>query len=763
MSFSFRSMFQAHPSSRQDADSSMPGNLQSAFSTPAQNPPSNMAAIAPPLNAATPFGAPLFKLAQEESVHATPLQQSPFSVSPSSSTSVPLTVADILPLLPPQIARHGALPMGQPVAVSPQVLNEALRGGQAALPIFEIYRICPALFQTPISPQDPRVIPLPTSKLPYLIAATTQATTPTAQPSKKDSPFAMLAPGQEAPAAALASTPSGMMLPPRRQGPPPPLAHVLSRETAAPQLLLPGQSTVDASAFSMSPTAAGESQTNAPTYASKGLPLTASSFGLNQPPAPTASTFGQAIAPSSAHSLHQEPRAAATVSPFTKVPQAAPIQSPFGQAPASANPIQSPLGSLFGAKAAPTGEPAPDVAPTRSAKPLPNVLAPSTNAALIRICLSNLLKGYTSAELGFDPSVVPSWITTALPSAKIQELASSQLPVAELGLLIDGITDIGFRNVLDKAKRDFRLRILREDLQTAMSGVSVPQHLPNQPSLGAAPILSQIMRQEEPLNTTPSSLMASPAVALADLSIPGTNSPFLAPPTQQADAHPNFQASAFTPSFGTAMPRSAIQPSDFGMPEATIQPLPSKTIASFAKSASEQTKPLFTFQPQQPTEQASFESQKLETSATIKSSEQEPQISLLQPLLSKSNQPQVFKTPQAFLTEPEECSQPTALQPADSYPITETTVTVPESQQESASAHSSFALMKSSNLMEEGFTSDQLLGGKPNLEQSWRAADVVAASGPTDQLRLLKLASINHQELIFPKKRRQGLLLLNLD
>lgn len=41
--------------------------------------------------------------------------------------------------------------------------------------------------------------------------------------------------------------------------------------------------------------------------------------------------------------------------------------------------------------------------------------------------------------------------------------------------------------------------------------------------------------------------------------------------------------------------------------------------------------------------------------------------------------------------------------------------------------------MKSSNPMEEGFTSDQLLGRQPSLEQSWSAAAVAAASGPLDQ------------------------------
>jgi len=748
MSFSFRSMFQTNPDSRQDADPAMPRNLQSAFSTPAQSPPSHMSASAPPLNAASPFGAPLFKFAQGEVIHTASLQQSPFAVSLSSRTSVPLTVADLLPLLPPEIARHGALPMEQPVAVSPQVLNEALRGGQAALPIFEIYRVCPALFQTPISPQDPRMIPLPTSKLPYLIAATTQASTMTAQPAISASPFAMPVPSQEAPASVMTAAPSGMILPPRRQGPPPPLADVPNREATAPQLSLPGQTAKAAPAFPMSPFAAVGSQINQITYESQALPLTASSFGQSQQPTPTASPFGQAIAPASAHSYGQKPQTGLAPSPYAQMSKAASAQSPFGQAPASANPMQSPLGSLFGANAVPTGEPAPDVAPARLAQPhgRPMASAPSASGPLVRICLANLLKSYTSTELGFDPIVVPGWITTALPSVMIQELASSQMPVAQLGLFIDGITDIGFRNVLNTAKRDFQLRILAEDLQTAMAGASAPQAVPNLTSLGApqfqvaAPALSQPIMQAEPLNAILSAQIPPPPATLADLSIPGTNSPFLAPPAQHADASPSVQPSPFTPSFGTAIPTSATQVSGFGMPVAALQPLTPKTIDPFAQSTPAQTKPFFTLPPHQPAtpaafqpRQASSESQNLEASATVKASEQEPRISFFQPPSSHPNQPEVFKAPQAFLTQPEEQTQPTAPQQDASFLITETTVIPPERQQESTSAHSGFALMKSSNPMEEGFTSDQLLGRKPSLDQGWSAAPVAAASNPMDQ------------------------------
>lgn len=749
MRFSFRALFQAHPDNAQDAELSMPGNLQPAHSKPAQNPSTAMTACAPPLNSVSPFRVPLFKFAQGEEVNTASLQPSPFAESRSASTSAPLTVADLLPLLPLEISRTGRLPMEQPVAISPQVLNEALRDGQAALPIFEIYRVCPALFQTPISPQDPRMIPLPASKLPYLIAATTQASTMTEQPAISASPFAMPAPSQEAPALTTTVATSGMILPPRRQGPPPPLADVPNREAAAHQLSLPGQAAQGAPAFPMSPFAAVGSQMNEITYESQALPLTTSSFGQSQQPTPAASPFGQAITPAVAHSHGQKPETGLAPSSYAQMPKAASAQSPFGQAPASANPMQSPLGSLFGANAVPTGEPAPDIAPARLAQPhgRPVASASSASGHLVRICLANLLKGYTSAELGFDPIVVPGWITTALPSVMIQQLASSQMPVAELGLFIDGITDIGFRNVLNTAKRDFQLRILAEDLQSAMAGVSAPQVVPNLTSLGAAPqfqvnapALSQTMMQAEPLNATLFPQIPPLPTALTDLSIPGTNSPFLAPPAQQADASPSVQPSPFIPSFGTAITKPAIQASGFGMPAAALQPLSPKTIDPFDESTPAQTKPFFTLRPHQSAppatfqpQQASSESQNLEASATVKASEQEPRISFFQAPSPHSNQPEVFKAPQALFTQPEEQTQPTSPQPAASFPTTKTTVTPPERQKESSSAHPGFALMNSSNPMEEGLTSDQLLGRNPSLEQGWSAATIAASSSPMEQ------------------------------
>lgn len=104
---------------------------------------------------------------------------------------------------------------------------------------------------------------------------------------------------------------------------------------------------------------------------------------------------------------------------------------------------------------------------------------------MVRIALAALVKGYSVAELGFDPMVVPGWITTALPSHVARELSLASTPLVELGLLVDGITDVGFRNVLNTAKRDFQMRVDPGVLQQALAGNNLPASLPSLTNLGA--------------------------------------------------------------------------------------------------------------------------------------------------------------------------------------------------------------------------------------------------------------------------------------
>ncbi|WP_184204605.1 hypothetical protein [Prosthecobacter dejongeii] len=502
------------------------------------SPPAQGYAAAPTMQAPTvssPFGAqanPLFKTVTGESMQAAPVQASPFAAQGAPSSAV-LTVGDVLPQLPPELVRMNALSPEQPVAVAAQVLDAALRSGQAALPIFEIYRVCPALFQTPVSPQDQRMVPLPASKLPRLIASAQQSGA--AVPPSGASPFAAAQPAASPFSAQGFPGSPATALPPRRNGPPPPLADI-PREAQAP-LSLPGAG--NHPVFPVSPFAAVAPGMNGAAEAPPASP-----FGTKSPEPVSAPPLLPA-------SLFASPGAAAA-SPFAvptaAVPAATPA-SPFAAMsppPAAPAPVASetPFTSLFGPKAVPTGQPAPD-APVRPVAAPPSFAAmpaATVSAPNLRISLASFLRGYSVAELGFDPIMVPTWIMTSQPASLVREWAQSPNPLVELGLLIDGVTDVGFRNVLNHAKRDFQLRVPQEEIQGAMAGTSPPT-LPNLASMGTvAPVAAAPMRVE-----------ASP---------PASASPFAAPSAGEMPA-PLFQ-----PASGFGSTESAPSVPLFSAPEA---------------------------------------------------------------------------------------------------------------------------------------------------------------------------------------------------
>lgn len=143
----------------------------------------------------TPFsGGLLFKTAAPESL-GQPV--SAVSMSPFSSladTSPGLTIGDLLSSLPPDVAKNPGVPPTQPVQIPDAVLENALRSGRPVLPLFEVYRACPAMFQTPVGPHDAREVPLPTHKLAQLLsvkAADSNGTGAASLGSLPPSPFGM--------------------------------------------------------------------------------------------------------------------------------------------------------------------------------------------------------------------------------------------------------------------------------------------------------------------------------------------------------------------------------------------------------------------------------------------------------------------------------------------------------------------------------------------------------------------------------------------
>lgn len=485
--------------------------------SPTQQPPAG----------SSPFqlgGSPLFKTASQESIAAPPINSaqgmSPFSVAGATPTNAPLTVGDVINQLPPEVARAGALPLEQPLSLPPALLENALRSGQAALPLFELYRVCPALFQMPISPQDPRLVPLPAAKLPGLIAQAREGQGGTVPP-------ALAAPASAAPSpfslAAAAPSPFQMAA------------------SAAPAAASTAQ------AFPMSPFAAAS-----PGFATTDAPPAASPFSIKpaaEPPPPSPFSMLSAAAPQQAQptasgspfslggaaggspfGMPKEPAA----SPFASAPAQAPA-SPFSaaaeasSAPAVAQPsitslftpkstsvTTNPPAEVFAAamkEAVPPPAPAPAFAFSQP-QPMTPTAAPAAvgnTAGVVKMGFAAVLSGYRLEELGFNPAMVPAWLTTNIPASTLNEQVASGSVMMELGALIDGVADLGFRNTLTAANRDFQVRLPQNEVFHALT------------SMGAAPAAPAAFGGTIPVETAPRQT-------------PPANNPFVIQPGNQPAA-----------------------------------------------------------------------------------------------------------------------------------------------------------------------------------------------------------------------------------
>ncbi len=501
MNFSLRSMFTKEgtqaPVSGGIASGALPLN-----SLPMMDPMTQNGASSGP----APFGGALFRtLTNEpdtEEPHGFEAGHSPFS-APAAAEAETLTVADLLPQLPPEVARAGAIPQDQPVQIAPQILSQALSSGQLAVPLFEVYRVCPGIFQRAVAPDDQRMVNLPPAKLPTLISAAAAApalSAATPQPAFTPgslfpgeataappvSPFASLfaqasqtppapvmqeaaAPAMSAPEAARAST----MLPPRRDPGQPPASSLPS-----------GPFFDGGSPFAASPPPAG-SPFAAASASGQTPPVSpfpaqpASPFGMSQPAAPE-------TAPAPAFSLFQAAE-----------PEAEPPAS-RQDTPSAAGPAPF---ALFQEAAAAGPAPASAFAPGKKI----------TGAATASVAA--LLHGQSAEALGFDPAMVPSWITTQFHGGLVAELQDMTVPTMDLGTIVDGITDIGFRNVLNTARRDHAIPVPLEVLTPVAAAAPAGE------TLTAAP--------------PPSSMFAQPAPALANpfASVPPEAPPQPAPAT----------------------------------------------------------------------------------------------------------------------------------------------------------------------------------------------------------------------------------------
>jgi hypothetical protein len=501
MPFTIRSLFQQSPTEGQPAGATAllepgPPTIQARPNAgmPIPTAGSFGMEVPPP----SPFGGSLFTAREGDGASALPVQarqtgSSPFSPMEAAQTAS-LTVGDVLPLLPTELARANSLPPEQPIAIAPQLIEAALNSGHAAIPIFEIYRVCPAIFMMPVSPQDSRQVPLPPAKLPALVAASrnnahapapaTQAMPPAlpAAPSPfaaaaAPAPFADFAASARSQSAAPApqetavphpgpATPSPFGAPAAAQPPANMFASAASPFAATPaaaaqpspfsfqaaQPQVAAQAPAAAFASPAQPAAFGEAAKPAPEAGASGSTLN-SVFGQTPPAVP--SPFAMPSAPAQ----HAEPAAQApSPSPFAATQIAQPAPPPFAltepdPAPQPQAPASSPF--LQAQAAAPAPAPAPAAQPASS--------SPAASNGALKLSLATLVKAYPASELGFDPGMVPSWIMTSVPAASIQGQTAAGSGHVELGQLIDATTDVGFRSVLSSARRNLMIQLPASD------------------------------------------------------------------------------------------------------------------------------------------------------------------------------------------------------------------------------------------------------------------------------------------------------------
>ncbi len=99
----------------------------------------------------------------------------------------------------------------------------------------------------------------------------------------------------------------------------------------------------------------------------------------------------------------------------------------------------------------------------------------------VKLGLAAALNGFSREELGFDPMMVPAWLQTSIESDPLRSQAHTGVVVVELGTLIDGVSDMGFRNMLTSAKRDYGVRLPQNEVFHALTeaqGGSEPARAP---------------------------------------------------------------------------------------------------------------------------------------------------------------------------------------------------------------------------------------------------------------------------------------------
>jgi hypothetical protein len=260
----------------------------------------------------------------------------------------------------------------------------------------------------------------------------------------------------------------------------------------------------------------------------------------------------------------------------------------------------------------PAESPAPNSFVQQPQSPAPNAFASQPPAAapshvsgtsgMAKLGFAAVLAGYSVEELGFNPTTLPAWITTSVQASALHEQIASGNVVLELGMLIDGISDFGFRNTLSYAKRDFKIKLPQNEVfhsLTNMSAAPAAAASFGSPSPAASPAPARFSVQPNPQQQPPDQ-NSQPMFAAASQPAPAEAQPpspmfsaALASFTQSQPAAASSLASAF------GSPQPAAGPAQFGFSppaapaEAAQPPVPAAfSFPSAQPTASSSTQPL---------------------------------------------------------------------------------------------------------------------------------------------------------------------------
>ncbi len=452
MAFSIRSLF-----SKSDSDDDASGASTATLEASPENhevygkqPSSTMQH--------NPFsGASLFKTSNPAETLGQPIGaafQSPFSPF-GAPTAGGLTVGDILSQLPPDVAKAG-LHREMPLHMPEDVMEKAMRSPQPALPLFEVYRVCPALFQTPISPNDPRQVLLPPQQTAGRAAPVAAAASPfsvvQAKTPESTNPFAAITGMQAFSPAAPAPQAPGVMTSPFA-GMTSPFA------TTAPA--------PEAPQAPLNPFLSPQAETNPFAAVTPATPAPVA-YPASLPPLPGENPFAAMAQPTAPNPFVTAPTTTVSAgvptkpeSPFGS-PFAVPAQASASSATSPQNPFAVPTQGAF-APANPFAQHTP-THPLAPAQLQPVAGAPSLEAAL--------LTGHAPQSFGI-PAPVPAAPAPFIPASE----AASYPPVQPMPQGMEHSPFMGFEAPAPEAPTPY----------PSYGGMLAPQSPPEQnsePALG---------------------------------------------------------------------------------------------------------------------------------------------------------------------------------------------------------------------------------------------------------------------------------------